>query len=673
MPILPRRLNSRIILVVSCILLVTGAVSGWLAARKEAEELLETMRQTSSVIVRNLAESCTRFLLVEDYADLETFLINSAKLPGIQRLQVAEPDGRLIWTVERTPDGDVRAATGIARITPPASLDATATVDTALVIWQPIVAGKPLGWLRVEYGLDHIRQAQERTWRNTLLVTLGWVVFSSLLIILLLRPIVRSIARLTAFAQGLNEHKGEQIVVDGQVHELAELGASLNDASAKLQAGEHQLLAQSESLRNLNRKLRAISRCNEALIHAEDEQTLLADICRIVCGDAGYQMAWVGYAENDDARSVRPVAWDGVEDGYLKIADITWADGERGRGPTGTAIRSGIASQVEDYATDPRVAPWRKEALQRGYHSSISLPLKDDRANTFGALTIYARESGAFTPDQMRLLEELADDLAFGITVLRAGIERRRVEEQVRRLNMELERRVAERTAQLEAANEGLKSFSYSVSHDLRAPLRALHGFAHLLMEDEAANLSAEGRNMLDRIWKNAEKMGKLIDDVLQFSRIGFADMNRKALDMTLLARGVVEELRAEYPTAQVVVGELPRVEGDEAMLRQVWVNLIGNALKFSAKRERPEIAISSERRNDETVFFIRDNGAGFDMAHAGKLFGVFQRMHSESDFPGTGAGLSIVKRIVERHGGRIWAEAEVDKGAIFRFTLSRP
>ncbi len=184
-----------------------------------------------------------------------------------------------------------------------------------------------------------------------------------------------------------------------------------------------------KTLHRLNRELRAVTDCNQTLIRADDEQTLFNDICRIVCDKAGYRMAWVGYAENDDAKTVRPAAWAGFEDGYLAGAGITWADGERGRGPTGIAIRAGKTDTIRDFATEPKAAPWRDSALQRGYRSSIALPLKDESKKTFGVLTIYSAEPNAFTPDEIRLLEELAGDLEFGVMVLRARIERKRAEE----------------------------------------------------------------------------------------------------------------------------------------------------------------------------------------------------------------------------------------------------
>ncbi|MGE5468573.1 MAG: ATP-binding protein [Ignavibacteria bacterium] len=250
--------------------------------------------------------------------------------------------------------------------------------------------------------------------------------------------------------------------------------------------------------------------------------------------------------------------------------------------------------------------------------------------------------------------------------------ERERVEARILQLNETLEQRVRARTAELEQANKDLESFSYSVSHDLRAPLRALNGYARIIEEDEGERLSPAGKEMLARIWANADRMGALIDDMLQFSRVGRDELRRETIDMTALARAVAEELQADHPGAQVNVAELPPAEGDAAMMRQVWANLIGNGLKFSSKTAQPSIDVGSEQADAGPVYFVRDNGTGFDMAFAGRLFGVFQRLHAADQYPGTGAGLAIVKRIVERHGGRVWAESAPGAGATFRFTLGK-
>ncbi len=201
-----------------------------------------------------------------------------------------------------------------------------------------------------------------------------------------------------------------------------------------------QVRAAEEALHRLNRKLQAISNCNQTLLRATDEQSLLEQICRIVCEEAGYRMAFVAYAEHDEAKSVRPVVWSGAEEGYLATVRFTWADTELGRGPTGTAIRSGKTCCTEDFATDPRVAPWRESALQHGYRSSIALPLKDEHDRAFGSLTIYSAQPNASTPEEVRLLEELAGDLAFGIVTLRSGAARKRAEEALRESETNLSR-----------------------------------------------------------------------------------------------------------------------------------------------------------------------------------------------------------------------------------------
>jgi PAS domain S-box-containing protein len=247
---------------------------------------------------------------------------------------------------------------------------------------------------------------------------------------------------------------------------------------------------------------------------------------------------------------------------------------------------------------------------------------------------------------------------------------RMRAEAVIRELNETLERRVAARTAELERMNRELEAFSYSVSHDLRAPLRAINGFARIVLDNEAANLSEEGRDMLARVVRSALHMGELIDDMLDFSRVSRSEFVPTQVDMRALADSVIDELRDQYPTAAIELLRMPEALGDKTMLRQVYVNLVGNALKFSARKQRPVVQIGATQQGGETVFFVKDNGAGFDMAYVEKLFGVFQRLHSMEAFPGTGVGLAIVKRIVERHGGKVWAEAELEKGATFYFTL---
>jgi signal transduction histidine kinase len=247
-------------------------------------------------------------------------------------------------------------------------------------------------------------------------------------------------------------------------------------------------------------------------------------------------------------------------------------------------------------------------------------------------------------------------------------------ESRIRGINAELEQRVRDRTARLEAANRELEAFSYSVSHDLRAPLRAIAGFSRIVLEDHGQDLPAESTRLLRIIDDNTRQMGHLIDDLLEFSRLSRQSVTVQTVEPGPLVNEIVEEMRAAEPArrVEVTIEDLPACEADPSLLRQVFVNLLSNAFKYTRRRDPATVHIGSLAGKDpgERTFFVRDNGTGFDMRYADKLFGVFQRLHRVEDYEGTGVGLAIVQRIILGHGGRVWAEAEVDRGATFYFTL---
>jgi signal transduction histidine kinase len=283
---------------------------------------------------------------------------------------------------------------------------------------------------------------------------------------------------------------------------------------------------------------------------------------------------------------------------------------------------------------------------------------------------LEARAEEAASTEELR-------DLSAGFNTMAERLQARDAElkkahQEIQKINAELERKVLERTAQLTAANEELEAFSYSVSHDLRAPLRHLDGFAELLNRHQRERIDEKGQRYLDVISQSARKMGMLIDDLLVFSRMGRQELQRTAVDVGAMVREAIAQLQADYAGRQIEwkIGELRPVEADPAMLRQVWMNLISNAIKYTRPREVARIEIGSDGEQGQRVFFVRDNGVGFDMKYADKLFGVFQRLHAESEFEGTGIGLANVRRIISRHQGRTWAESVAGEGSTFYFSL---
>ncbi len=248
------------------------------------------------------------------------------------------------------------------------------------------------------------------------------------------------------------------------------------------------------------------------------------------------------------------------------------------------------------------------------------------------------------------------------------AMERNSADRKIRRLNLELEKSLVE----LKEVNKELEAFSYSVSHDLRSPLRAIIGFSTILLEEHSDTLDSEGKRLLHVIQSNTQKMGQLIDDLLTFSRLGRKEIKKLNINMEDLAKAVFEELRTINPerTLKLNLDALPFARGDPSLIREVFVNLLANAIKFTKNTENAVIEIGSEAAGGENIYYVKDNGVGFDMEYVNKLFGVFQRLHSDKEFEGTGVGLAIVQRIIHRHNGRVWAEGKVNGGATFYFAL---
>ncbi|NUN64718.1 AAA family ATPase [Pseudanabaena biceps] len=298
--------------------------------------------------------------------------------------------------------------------------------------------------------------------------------------------------------------------------------------------------------------------------------------------------------------------------------------------------------------------------------SYMGIALKDAEGNAIGNLCIFDKQP-------LKDIPRIRDILQVFAARASAELQRKTANEQIYELNQSLEARVKERTAQLEITNKELEAFSYSVSHDLRAPLRAVNGFARILQEDYGSRLDDEGKRYLQIVRDNATRMGELIDDLLNLSRWNRREISKRLIVVNDLINQVLADFKNEITSRNIelIIADLPNCQADISLLTQVWINLISNAIKYTGKVEHPCIEIGYQRINDKLTYFIRDNGAGFDMQYADKLFGVFQRMHLERDFEGTGIGLAIVYKIIQRHGGNIWAESALNQGATFYFAIA--
>jgi signal transduction histidine kinase/PAS domain-containing protein len=379
-------------------------------------------------------------------------------------------------------------------------------------------------------------------------------------------------------------------------------------------------------------------------------------------------------------------AWISLLDPRSGEMTFTAADGKSrylrgshfpcGRGITGEIWRTGGTILIENYQRWPHRAQIAEYEVRR---ATVAVPLRHG-GQIAGVLGLAHHEEGRrFDPEEVAMLERFAELASIALDnarlyerMTRELAERVKAEAEVQRLNEDLERRVSERTTQLEAVNRELTAFSYSVSHDLRAPLRGIDGFGLALLEDYGDRLDDTGKDYIRRIRRATQQMGRLIDDMLKLSRLTKAEMRRETVDLSPIVREVFAALRQDDPgrAVETVIQEGVCVQGDRDMLRVLLFNLLDNAWKFTGKNPRARIEFGVAEEEGQRVCFVRDNGVGFDMAYAGKLFGAFQRLHTQEAFPGTGIGLATVQRIVHRHGGWVRAEAEPGRGATFYFTL---
>lgn len=557
-----------------------------------------------------------------------------------------------------------------------------------------------------------------------------------------------------------------------------------------------QKKAQAEIVK-MNRVYAVISQINQMVVRSRNKEEILQEACRIAIDFGKFRMAWIG--EVDPVQNiVKPVAWAGFGTDYLQTAGlVSTLDIPSGKGPTGTAIREGKPFYCNDLANDPAIEPWRASSLQRGYRSSIALPMLA-KNRVIGAFCLFSDEPFFFNDTELVLLEEVTGDIVFALEMLeleesrqasqqalvaseyrfrelfdnmsngvsvydpcpegddfvikdinkageritnskrneiigrkatevfpelkRKGLldvfrdvnltgkpcrcdtynyldgkleywldnyvlklnsgevialydeitQRKIADDALRKLNDELEQRIAKRTEDLVTANKELETFAYSVSHDLRSPLRTISGWSQALKEDYHEVLDEQAKAFLHRISSETERMGQLVESLLKLSRLSILAIVPQEVDLSALAVSVMQRLQESEPDRKVETFIQPGLTaiGDRSLLEVVLTNLLNNAWKFSSKQDSARIVFDAVEEPGRTVYYVKDNGIGFEMSHASQLFGAFQRLHKASEFPGTGVGLATVQRIINRHGGTIWVDSQVGNGATFYFTL---
>ncbi len=546
----------------------------------------------------------------------------------------------------------------------------------------------PLNNARWTYGVftpeaSVLAPVQAATKRSVLTAIYAGV--SALVVALAMaRWLARPLSTMTVTARAIADGDLDQRVGLRQNDELGQLAAAFDAMVDAVGQRDAELQAQAQHLETAVRELHdeiarreraeeelrqhalhveAMARLLEALAAAGlDYQAVLDAVARHV--SAAMDGICVVAMLSDDRQWLHPVAFYHPDPEALAFARAVLADGSLrpGQGPAGRVVQSGqpLLVPVLDQeqmqqmraGTKPEFWPWYD---RYGMHSLLIVPMQAE-GQVIGTLGVSRIAPGKpYTLADQHWLQDIADRAALTIRAARLHAD------------------ALKYAADLEAANKELEAFSYSVSHDLRAPLRAIDGFSRILLQEHAPSLPPDVQRYLGIVSRNAQHMDQLITDLLAFSRLARQPLNKETVDPPSLVRAALEDLRAEQEgrRVEILIGDLPPCQADPTLLRQVFANLLSNALKFTRKRDVARIEIGCQRIAGENVYYVRDNGVGFDMRYADKLFGVFQRLHLAEEYEGTGVGLAIVQRIIQRHGGRVWAQAEVDKGATFYFVLA--
>ena len=736
-------LRRQLIFSVAAVHAVMMSLFIWDLTERQQDLLLDRQAEQAQALAQTLATSAAGWLAARDISGLQELVEAQRRYPQLAFAMLLDREGRVLAHTEHARQGQyVRDLPREAKLTllarDPTLVDAIAPA---------MLAGHAVGWARVGIGQQEAREKLDAITRNGVFYALAAIVIGSILALLMGNRMTRKLYALRRVSETVRAGHQEVRVPDLGGDEVGQLARDFNvmlDAQSSSEKSLTNIIALAAdaiisvdedqrilifnqgaerifgytAAEILGQPLDKLLPARVAAVHREHVRRFAAepDAAREMNRRMGIHGRRKDGTEFPAEASISKVKQNGNFQFTVFLRDISERKkAEDALRESEQRLRIIIETEPECVkVVSPRgnllemnaagLAMLEVESLGEAQHGLLMDFILPEYHDAFRALhsRVMQGESGTLEFEVLGLrgtrrwlethaapMRDAANKVVSLLGITRDITERKRAEEEIRQLNVNLERHVLERTAELAAANQELEAFSYSVSHDLRAPLRSIDGFSQAVLEDYADRLDDQGREHLNRVRAATQHMGHLIDDLIKLARVTRAEMHRESVDLSALAGDVLAELRKREPDRRVEHPIEPNLvaEGDARLLRVVLDNLLGNAWKFTGKQAHARIEFGAlpqaspgmdevdrvgNRRSetDGPAYFVRDNGAGFDMTYAGKLFGAFQRLHTAHEFPGTGVGLATVQRIVHRHGGRVWAEGAVGKGATFYFTL---